>query len=67
MLHFVTPVSRVLKKNTRLAISNINNASIIQPATEINMKSINFDHISANPLLPEVKEAMIEAINKGLP
>ena len=28
------------------------------------MKSINFDHISANPLLPEVKEAMIEAINK---
>ena len=35
-----------------------------QPATEINMKSINFDHISANPLLPEVKEAMIEAINK---
>ena len=25
------------------------------------MKSINFDHISANPLLPEVKEAMIEA------
>jgi cysteine desulfurase len=30
----------------------------------MNMKSINFDHISANPLLPEVKEAMIEAINK---
>ena len=28
------------------------------------MKSINFDHISANPLLPEVKEAMIDAINK---
>ena len=28
------------------------------------MKSINFDHISANPLLPEVKEAMIGAINK---
>jgi cysteine desulfurase len=28
------------------------------------MKFINFDHISANPLLPEVKEAMIEAINK---
>jgi len=27
------------------------------------MKSINFDHISANPLLPEVKAAMIEAIN----
>ncbi|UCF93391.1 MAG: cysteine desulfurase [Desulfobacterales bacterium] len=28
------------------------------------MKSINLDHISANPLLPEVKEAMIEAIQK---
>jgi cysteine desulfurase len=28
------------------------------------MKSINFDHISANPLLPEAKEAMIEAITK---
>jgi cysteine desulfurase len=28
------------------------------------MESINFDHISANPLLPEVKEAMIDAINK---
>jgi cysteine desulfurase len=28
------------------------------------MKSINFDHISANPLLPEVKKAMIEAINE---
>ena len=28
------------------------------------MKSINFDHISANPLLPEVKKAMIEAIHK---
>ena len=28
------------------------------------MKSINFDHISANPLLPEVKEAMIDAINQ---
>ena len=27
------------------------------------MKIINFDHISANPLLPEVKEAMIDAIN----
>ncbi len=27
------------------------------------MKSINFDHISANPLLPEVKETMIAAIN----
>ena len=27
------------------------------------MTSINFDHISANPLLPEVKEAMIAAIN----
>jgi len=30
----------------------------------MNMKSINFDHISANPLLPEVKQAMIEAINQ---
>jgi cysteine desulfurase len=28
------------------------------------MKSINFDHISAKPLLPEVKETMIAAINK---
>ena len=28
------------------------------------MKFINFDHISANPLLPEVKEAMIEAIKR---
>jgi len=28
------------------------------------MKKINFDHISANPLLPEVKEAMIDAINR---
>lgn len=28
------------------------------------MKLINFDHISANPLLPEVKQAMIEAINR---
>ena len=28
------------------------------------MKSINFDHISANPLLPEVKKAMIDAINR---
>jgi len=28
------------------------------------MKIINFDHISANPLLPEVKEAMIDAINR---
>ncbi|MDM8518036.1 cysteine desulfurase family protein [Desulfobacterales bacterium HSG16] len=26
------------------------------------METINFDHISANPLLPEVKAAMIEAI-----
>lgn len=26
------------------------------------MKPINFDHISSNPLLPEVKEAMIKAI-----
>ncbi len=30
------------------------------------MKSINFDHISANPLLPEVKEAMIDAIHQDL-
>ena len=30
------------------------------------MKSVNFDHISANPLLPEVKEAMIKAINQDL-
>jgi cysteine desulfurase len=30
----------------------------------MNMKSINFDHISANPLLPEVKEAMIGVVNK---
>ena len=28
------------------------------------MSYINFDHISSNPLLPEVKEAMIAAINK---
>ena len=28
------------------------------------MKSINFNHISANPLLPEVKKAMIEAIDE---
>ncbi len=27
------------------------------------MKIINLDHISANPLLPEVRQAMIEAIN----
>jgi cysteine desulfurase len=27
------------------------------------MKLINFDHISANPLLPEVKKVMIDAIN----
>ncbi len=30
------------------------------------MKSVNFDHISANPLLPEVKEAMINSINQDL-
>jgi len=29
------------------------------------MEIINLDHISANPLLPEVKEAMINAINVG--
>lgn len=28
------------------------------------MKTINLDHISAKPILPEVKTAMIEAINK---
>ena len=27
------------------------------------MKIINLDHISANPLLPEVRQAMIEAVN----
>ena len=30
------------------------------------MKIINLDHISANPLLPEVKTAMIDAINGDL-
>lgn len=30
------------------------------------MKIINLDHISSNPLLPEVKEAMINALNEGL-
>jgi cysteine desulfurase len=30
------------------------------------MKSINFDHISANPLLPDVKAAMISAIEQDL-
>ncbi len=30
------------------------------------MKSVNFDHISANPLLPEVKEEMINVINQDL-
>ena len=28
------------------------------------MKIINLDHISANPILPEIKNTMIEAINK---
>jgi cysteine desulfurase len=28
------------------------------------MKLINFDHISANPLLPEVKQTMTDAINR---
>ena len=28
------------------------------------MKIINLDHISSKPLLPEVKAAMVEAINK---
>lgn len=30
------------------------------------MKIINFDHISANPLLPDIKQAMIAAINQDL-
>lgn len=30
------------------------------------MKIINLDHISSNPLLPEVKEVMISAIEEGL-
>ena len=30
----------------------------------ITMTSINFDHISANPLLPQVKKVMIEVIKK---
>ncbi len=30
------------------------------------MKIINLDHISSKPLLPEVKAAMIEAINNDL-
>jgi len=29
------------------------------------MKTINLDHISSNPLLPEVRDAMIQAINHG--
>jgi cysteine desulfurase len=32
---------------------------------ENHMKIINLDHISANPLLPEVQEAMIEAIKRN--
>ena len=28
------------------------------------MRIINLDHISANPMLPEVKDAMIEAVKK---
>ncbi|MGD8256589.1 MAG: aminotransferase class V-fold PLP-dependent enzyme, partial [Desulfobacterales bacterium] len=28
------------------------------------MKTINFDHISSNQLLPEVKDVMVEAINR---
>ena len=28
------------------------------------MKIINMDHISANPILPEIKDVMIEAIQK---
>ena len=30
------------------------------------MKLINLDYLSANPLLPEVQEAMIEAIRANL-
>ncbi len=30
------------------------------------MTTINLDHISSNPLLPEVKQAMIDAINRDL-
>lgn len=41
-------VSQVLKKNTKVTY----------------MKIINLDHISSKPLLPEVKEAMIAAINE---
>jgi len=29
------------------------------------MKTINFDHISSNQLLPEVKDVMVEAITRG--
>ncbi|KAF0121291.1 MAG: Cysteine desulfurase, partial [bacterium] len=29
------------------------------------MKTINLDYISANPLLPEVQDTMIEAIKKN--
>lgn len=36
--------------------------SIEQERTDTPMEIINLDHISANPLLPEVKTAMIEAI-----
>ncbi|MBW2562841.1 MAG: aminotransferase class V-fold PLP-dependent enzyme, partial [Deltaproteobacteria bacterium] len=28
------------------------------------MRIINLDHISANPILPEIKDAMIEAVKK---
>ena len=31
------------------------------------MNIINFDHMSSNPFLPEVKEAMIEAIRRIMP
>jgi hypothetical protein len=29
------------------------------------MKTINLDHLSANPLLPEVQEAMIDVIRNN--
>jgi cysteine desulfurase len=30
------------------------------------MRTINLDHISSNPMLPEVKEAIIDAVNRDL-
>jgi cysteine desulfurase len=51
--------SPILKKNIKFALLNLK-SKFTQVMT---MKSINLDHISSNPLLPEVKEAMIAAIN----